>query len=334
MFWRTGQEMSIDKGQKYSVNPSFKITLLHPKYLFTWLSFGILFMLSFLPLNLQLNIGKLLGVFLHLVSPNRRKIAETNLKLCFPEKSNEEIRDLVLNNFKNIGIGTFEIALAWWSSDRKIRNLNITFKNKELFEKAEREGKGMLVLARHSTHIELDARLLCLDLNFGGMFKEQTNQVFNYLMIRSRNKYAQPVFTNHEGRIAINSVRDDVKLIYASDQDYGKEVSEFIPFYKIKAATVSLPAHLSKSGIKVALVDIRRKKNGYVLEAFELPPCDNEYKFLLQMNQYYEKIISKAPEQFLWMHRRFKTRPSGKKSFYSKWKKRDRRREKIRNKRN
>ena len=95
-----------------------------------------------------------------------------------------------------------------------------------------------------------------------------------------------------------------------------------------------MPAHLSKSGIKVALVDIRREKNGYVLEAFELPPCDNEYKFLLQMNQYYEKIISKAPEQFLWMHRRFKTRPSGEKSFYSKWKKRDRRREKIRNKRN
>jgi KDO2-lipid IV(A) lauroyltransferase len=328
-----GQKMRVDKKQVYYKNPNFSLALLNLKYLPSWILFGILYLSSFLPLGFQRYLGKILGSILHKASPHRKEIAEINLRLCFPNKTEKEIKKMVLENFYNIGTGFFEMAFAWWASDKRIRNLEVSFKNKELLQEAEKENVGMLVLVRHSTHLELDARLLCLDLNISGMFKEQSNEIYNYLMIKARNKYVQTCFTNHEGRIAIDSIQEGIKLIYAADQDYGEKVSNFIPFYNHDAATVTLPANLSKTGTRVAMIDVRKTAKGFCIEACELQQCAEEREFLMQVNQGYEEMISKAPEEFLWVHRRFKSQPNNKKTIYPAWKSRDSKRQKARDKR-
>jgi KDO2-lipid IV(A) lauroyltransferase len=165
------------------------------------------------------------------------------------------------------------------------------------------------------------------------MFKEQSNEIYNYLMIKARNKYVQTCFTNHEGRIAIDSIQEGIKLIYAADQDYGEKVSNFIPFYNHDAATVTLPANLSKTGTRVAMIDVRKTAKGFCIEACELQQCAEEREFLMQVNQGYEEMISKAPEEFLWVHRRFKSQPNNKKTIYPAWKSRDSKRQKARDKR-
>jgi len=326
--------MKVNKKQLYYNNPKFSSALLNPKYLPSWLLFGILYLSCFLPLSFQRYLGKTLGSIIHKISPHRKEIAKINLKLCFPDKTEKEINRMVLENFYNIGQGFFELAFAWWASDKRLRNLEISFKNKELFKQAEKDNTGMLILMRHSTHVELDARLVCLNFNFGGMFKEQSNEIYNYLMIKSRNRYVQACFTNHEGRIAIDSIKEGVKLIYAADQDYGEKVSKFIPFYNHDAATVTLPADLSKNGTRVAMIDIRKTAEGFCIEASELHQCADEREFLIQMNKSYEDMISKAPEEFLWMHRRFKSQPDSQKIIYPAWKSRDLKRQKTRDRRN
>ena len=135
--------MKVNKKQLYYNNPKFSSALLNPKYLPSWLLFGILYLSSFLPLSFQRYLGKTLGSIIHKISPHRKEIAKINLKLCFPDKTEKEINRMVLENFYNIGQGFFELAFGWWASDKRLRNLEISFKNKELFKQAEKDNTGM-----------------------------------------------------------------------------------------------------------------------------------------------------------------------------------------------
>jgi len=137
MSYRTGQKMNIDKSTPRNQDPNFKLLLLHPKYLPTWLGMGFIYLCKFLPYKVVIFLGTLLGHLLHGVSPHRKQIAKVNIQLCFPEKNEEEIDDLVKGHFKNMGIGVFEIAIAWWSSTRAIDNLKLSSKNVNIFKELE-----------------------------------------------------------------------------------------------------------------------------------------------------------------------------------------------------
>ena len=139
--------------------------------------------------------------------------------------------------------------------------------------------------------------------------------------------------SNSQSRKGILWIKRGLKFFYAADQDYGNKVSEYVPFFGHEAATVKLPGDLAVRGLKIIFADVKRNKFGYAiyLHKFEQPSSRKE--FLIQMNEYYEKVISEAPEEYLWVHRRFKNRPEGEENFYPHWKKREKKREKKRNKR-
>ena len=321
--------MNTDKTTPYNQDPKFKFSLLHPKYVPTWIGMGFIYLCKFLPYKVLIYLGTLFGYLLYGVSPHRKQIAEANIKLCFPDKSQIEIHDLVKDHFKNIGIGIFEIAIAWWSSDKTIENLKRSSKNLDIFKELDKE-KGVLILIKHSTHVELDIRLMAKEIELGGMYKPQSNEVMNYLMIRARNKYVVGAIHNHQAKQAIQWINNGQKFLYAADQDYGEKNSQFIPFFGIDAATVTFPEKLSRSGVKIVMANVSKNLEGFDLEFHEIADYKEEGSVLKEVNRFYEKYILKSPENFLWTHRRFKSRPQGQESIYSEWKSRDKRRKKKR----
>lgn len=321
--------MKSNKNEPYNNKIKFEASMLTPRYFLTWLGVGILYFLTLCPIKFQLFLGSQLGSILLFLSPQRKRIAEINLQLCFPNKIEKEVKKMVKEVFKDIGKGLLETGLAWWKSDQFIDKL-ITKKSN--FELIHGNDEGCLILLKHSTHAELDIRIISRLLRVGGMYKTQTNKVMNYLMIKARNKYLIGTVTNHQTRRGLKWLYNGLKFLYAADQDYGEKVSEFIPFFEVQAATVKLPSDLFNKGIKVYFTNVIRVNSTYEITLEELSPKTDKDGFLNEMNYFYQKAILKAPTQYFWMHRRFKTRPEGEEGFYPHWKTREARRERERNK--
>jgi len=321
--------MKVDKNEPYNNEVSFEAAMLSPRYFLTWLGMGLLYLTSLLPIQLQLFLGQLLGLILYASGTHRKKIVEVNLKLCFPNKTEKEQKEMVKEVFKDMGKGLLETGIAWWRSDKFIEKLIIKQSNFELLDEVN---EGCIILLKHSTHAELDIRMTSTVFEAGGMYKTQTNKVMNYLMIKARNKYLMGTVTNRQTRRGIRFLNNSLKFMYAADQDYGTKGAEFVPFFDIPAATVTLPSDLFKKGTKVFFFNVVRISSGYEISLEDIGAKANEENFLKLMNETYEEAILKEPTQYFWMHRRFKNRPEGEEGFYPYWKKREERREKKRNK--
>ena len=321
--------MKDSKNEPHNNEVKLELSMFSPSYLLTWLGTGFLYVLTLLPIQIQLFLGGQLGSILLFISPQRKNITQINLQLCFPNKTQIELKKMVKEVFKDIGKGLIETGIAWWKSDRFIDKL---INKKSNFEQLDSNNEGCLILLKHSTHAELDIRIISRILRVGGMYKTQTNKVMNYLMIKARNKYLIGTVTNRQTRRGLKWLRNGLKFLYAADQDYGGKGSEFVPFFGIQAATISLPSDLFKKGTRVYFFNVIRVNSSYEIALDEFSQNTDKDGFLNEMNNFYQKAILEAPTQYFWMHRRFKTRPEGEEGFYPHWKKREARRERERNK--
>lgn len=259
------------------------------KSILTWLGIGLLRLTSYLPYSILMNLGDGIGSLIYKVSPHRREISEINIKLCLDIKDNE-LDKLVKENFRAIGRGIFEMAIAWWSSDKRIKKLDTRVLNKELLEDTQ---TGALVLIKHSTHLELDLRLLSQHFDLTGMYKSQTNEAINYVMVRARNNYIQGSLTNREAMKAVRWIRSGKNFLYAADQDYGLKVSKMVPFFGQTAATVTFPALFLKKEIKIVLANVSKIDDIYEIEIKNIDSSVSEEEFLFEMNKTYEEFIKK-----------------------------------------
>ena len=321
--------MKDSKNEPHNNEVKLELSMFSPSYLLTWLGTGFLYVLTLLPIQIQLFLGGQLGSILLFISPQRKNITQINLQLCFPDKTQIELEKMVKEVFKDIGKGLIETGIAWWKSDRFIDKL---INKKTDFEHLDSNNEGCLILLKHSTHAELDIRIISRLLRVGGMYKTQTNKVMNYLMIKARNKYLIGTVTNRQTRRGLKWLRNGLKFLYAADQDYGTKGSEFVPFFGIQAATITLPSDLFKKGTRVYFFNVIRVNSSYEIILSEFSQQTDKDGFLNEMNNFYQKAILETPTQYFWMHRRFKTRPEGEEGFYPHWKRREARRERERNK--
>ena len=297
------------------------------KSIVTLAGIGLLRIISLLPYEILMRLGNSLGLLIYKVSPHRKEISAINVNRCL-KKEGDELNQFVKSNFQAVGRGIFEMAIAWWASDRKIKNLKTRLVNGDLLEN---QVGGVLVLIKHSTHLELDLRLLSQFFDLTGMYKSQTNAVLNYVMIKARNNFIKGSLTNKEGLKAAKWIKSGKIFLYAADQDYGQDVSEMVPFFGYDAATVTFPALFYKRNVKIIFADVSYLDGTYEIELKEMHSSQNRYEFLKGMNDLYQEFILKEPEGYIWMHRRFK---SGlQESIYPKWSSRDKKREKRRLKR-
>ena len=301
--------------------PNKFLNLIHPRYWPTWLGLGILYLGTQLPHRSQLEFGKPLGRLSYYLSKSFRRVAEINLKLCFPTLSHQAREYLLKKQFQSLGMGLIESAMAWWMPEHKLNSL-IQVSGLEHLQEAIAKKKGVLILSGHFTSLDICGRLFSSIFPMQVVYREQKNQVIDMLLKRHRNfKWMQPIHRQAIRQI-IKALKQNRAIWYAADQDYGATHSIFAPFFNISAATITTPSrYASRTGAQVVTLFCHRlaKKRGYqitigpILENFAE---GDDYQDALRFNQLLEHAICAHPEQYLWIHRRFKTRPLSEKFPY------------------
>lgn len=294
-----------------------------PKYWPIWSVLGLLRMISALPFKLQMLLGRNIGRVMYYLMARRRHIAMTNIGLCFPELDTTEQKRLVKRNFQSIAISGFETALTWWASDDRVRPL-CHVHGLENLKNAIDTGKSIILLSAHFTSLELGCRLLLLHQNFAVMYKKHRNPLLEKVMSQGRNAHCNIAIQQDDIRGFLRLLKKKTICWYAPDQDLGINRSVFAPFMGVTTATITAPARFAKmaDALVVPYFPSRREDgSGHdisILPALENFPSDDDVENATRINQLIEDQIRKTPEQYLWMHRRFKTRPQGETDFYKK----------------
>lgn len=280
-----------------------------------WLIFALLYVITRLPLKYQQHVGRVLGKLLYWFGPGRRHIAETNLRLCLPELSNQERQSLLKRHFSLYGISLIESFAAWWAKPAIFVG-KVEYHGLHNLHEALKKGKGVLLLGSHFTTLEIGVRLLSQQIPFHAMYRRHKNPVFESIMSSGRSRWLGKVIDRRNIRGILRSLKENHPVWYGPDQDYGRKHSVFVPFMGNLAATVTGTSRLARlSGAAVVPYFVERTDdNGYLVivhPALDNFPTDNIESDAMRINQIIEKQIRKAPENYLWTHRRFKTRPEG-----------------------
>lgn len=303
--------------------PTFRAAFLHPRYWPMWLGFALLWLIAQLPYALLLLMGRILGRLMLLVATSRRHIVTRNLELCFPELSPAERQQLLRKNFESTAIAFFEMAMSWWWPKPRLRKL-AHIEGLEHLQKAQAEGRGVILMAVHFTTLEIGASLLGQVHTIDGMYREHDNPLFDYIQRHSRERHNldATAIEREDVRGMIKVLRAGRAIWYAPDQDYGRNQSIFVPLFGVTAATVTATSKFARLG-KALVVPFTQKRladgSGYQLvihPPLEDFPGETEEADCLRINQWVEAVISANPEQYLWAHRRFKTRPKGEAKLY------------------
>ncbi len=309
--------------------PPFSFAWLKPRYWGLWLGFACAWLLVQLPLSWLYALGASLGRISGALAPYRRRVCATNIRLCFPQYTPKQQKDLVKACFCSVGISLVETLVAWLGSEKKINQISFTIHGLEHFDQFYDNGvprSRLLCLGFHFTTLEIIGRLLSKQVRFALFYREHLNPVFNYFMVKSRARYTYKTLERKEVRSLIRVLKEGIPMWYAPDQDYGRKVSVFAPFFNIPAATITTPAKMARNfGLTVLPVTYYRDKNYHyhlhIHPALENYPSDDEVENATCINQILEKAIVAHPEQYLWQHRRFKTRTNKIAKIYVKKKK-------------
>ena len=294
---------------------------LSPKFWPTWFALGLMWLTAQLPFAWQLNIGSVLGRLMYRASKRRRHIAETNIALAFPKISSQEQKDLVKANFRSSGISLIEVGLSWWGNKKTLRGL-LHIEGLEHIQQSLEAGKGVIMLGGHFTTLIICGRLLALELPFNIVIKKSHNILFEAMMTHYRSQQYQGLIDTTNMRGLLKSLRNNKVVWYAPDQDFGNRQSVFAQFMGINTVTLTTTARLAKTtGASVVYIDFERLSDaqGYKLKLH--PPIQNfpsgdDVKDARRVNELIEKHVREVPDQYLWIHRRFKTRPKGELGFY------------------
>lgn len=295
---------------------------LAPRYWGIWLLIGLMRLVVLLPYSWQLFLGRCFGRISLYFAPHRRHVTDINLKLCFPQLSAAEHRKLMVRCFESVGMGMMETAMAWWMPTRRLRG-RLKVYGIEHLHQALQQNANIVVLGGHYTCLEIVGRLFTFEnLPFHLMYREHTNPLFNALMIKKRSQYIQQIIPRTHLREFIRSIRSKVPTWYAPDQDYGRQHSVFAPFFGIPTATITVLSRLIDSKTSVVIpASYHRLENHQGYEIIFHPPLPhfpsgNDLEDATQINHLLEIDLKAHPEQYLWQHRRFKTRPVGSYKFY------------------
>lgn len=305
-----------------SPSPPFSFSqYLSPKFWPTWLVFGLMWLVAHLPFGWQLRIGASLGRLMYHLAKRKRHIAKTNIALAFPKLSAKEQKNLVKANFRSSGIALIEIGLSWWGSKKRLRRL-LHIEGLEYIQQALDAGKGVIMLGGHFTTLIISGRLLAMELPFNIVIKKAHNILFEAIMTHYRSQQYQGLIDTTDMRSLLKSLRNNQVCWYAPDQDFGNRQSVFAQFMGINTVTLTTTARLSKTtGASVVYIDFERLPGtqGYRLKLhppLQDFPSEDDIKDARRVNELIEHHVHEIPDQYLWIHRRFKTRPQGELGFY------------------
>ncbi len=294
---------------------------LHPKFWPMWILLGLLRLASLFPYRYQLKFGRILGNLLKHLSRKRQHIVDTNLKKCLPEKTPEERQQIKDRCYQNLGISMLEMAMGWWWKDEQLKPL-VEVIGLENIENCLKNNQGVILLTGHFTSLEIAGRLLSYHTPFQVMYRTQRNRLFDSLLYTKRNELYEAVISRKHTLKLIKGIKKGIPTWYAPDQDFGRERNVFAPFFGIPTATITASARLAKSSGAAVLPYYPERKadgSGYLLRIeppLENFPSGDDLADATAINASIEKFVRKHPDQYMWVHKRFKTRPPGEAAFY------------------
>lgn len=269
---------------------------------------------SRLPYPVLARLGEALGEAAWWVSPRRRRIALANLALCLPERSPRERRQLARAHFRAFMRSFLDRFIVWFGPPERIATL-VRIEGREHLEAAL--GRPLIILAPHFVGLDAGGMRLAMDHGFVTLFARQKNTVLDAAMRKGRSRFpGAAVLPRHEGiRLAVRHLRRNLPLYFLPDMDLGARDSVFVPFFGVPAATVTAVARLARAtGATVLPFVTRMTPQGYVGQFHPPRPdfADEDLRAATQrMNAFIEEQVRQMPHQYLWTHRRFKTRPPG-----------------------
>ena len=293
---------------------------LSPRHWPTWLLIGLGWTVARWPWRLQRAVGPWLGRVLLHVLRGRRRIAATNLALCFPELPEADRAALLRRNFESLGLGLFEFLRAWWGRLAPV-DRGMQLEGLEHLRAAQANGRGVILVSAHFTTLEVCLRLLCQHVPLGAMYRPHEQPAMEWAVKRGRLRHAVAMFSRDELRPALRHLKQGGLLWFAPDQETRRGDSVFVPFFGQPAYSLTSTHQLARlSGAAVLPLFHERLDDGryrlQILPPLEGFPTADATADTARIMATLEGLIRRRPEQYLWLHQRFKRQPDGSRRRY------------------
>lgn len=305
--------------QQYDARTSLK-GYVHPRYWSTWLLLGLFVAVAHLPWVVNYKLGEWLGGLFYRFAGSRRDIARVNVKLCFAQLCEAEQEELVRDILRNVGLSLVETVVALWGPDRQFSG-RYSLKGLDILHRLYNEGKGVLLLGGHYSTLDVAGRIMGLNIECDMIYRVDRNPLLAAAMARARETYSGGTIPRDDVRQLVKKLRQKHRIWYAPDQDYGVQNTVFAPFFGVQAATVTATARMAQMGraVVVPFEHYRDKQGVYhveIKEPLKNFPSGDDLADATAVNAVVESVVRRHPEQYLWVHRRFKTRPPGEAPLY------------------
>jgi KDO2-lipid IV(A) lauroyltransferase len=304
--------------------PVSRLALAHPRYWHVWLLLvPVTLVAAWMPWPVQRFVGNRLGDLTWALLRGRRRLTLRNLELCFPEWAEDRRRQVALECFRSAGIALFESSRAWWRAPAVVaRQFDIL--GLEHLRAARETGRGVIILGAHYMHLEITGAAVSSVQPLDTIYRPQNNPALEALVSWRRSRIYTWQIDRKDVRMIYKAFKANHAVWYTGDQDFGPKHAVFAPFFGVPAATVTAATRFVRANNSVAVaVDFRRDdRTGRYTVEFSPPianfPGASESDDAMTMNHWIERGIRKAPGQYMWFHRRFKTRPPGAPSLYAR----------------
>lgn len=279
---------------------------------------AVLWLAHWLPLPLLSRFGQGLGMLLYAGARRRRHIVEVNLALCFPELDGAARNKLARAHFRALGRSLLERGLVWWGSPERLRRL-IRVEGEDRIRELQAAGRPIILLAPHFVGLDAGGTRVGMDFDVVSVYARQKNAVIDRWLYHGRSRFGKPLLLSRQDgvRATIKAMKAGYPFYYLPDMDFRGKDSIFVPFFGVPAATITGLSRLGRlAGAAVVPCSTRMLPGGrgYVVEIGEAwadYPTDDVEADTARMNRWIEAMVRTMPEQYYWVHRRFKTRPRG-----------------------
>ena len=303
-------------------SPQFQTEFLHPRYWITWFGVSVLFLLVQLPYPALYRLGRWMGrTSMHFMK-RRVSIARRNFELCFPDMDEEQLEQHLVKNFESLGMGLMETGIAWFWPDHRVKRW-FTVNGLHHLQNAQKTGRGALIIGVHFMSLELGGRVMGLCQPMMAMYRPHNNKLMEWIQTKGRMRSNKAMINRRDLRGMVHALKQGEAVWFAPDQDYGPKGSVFAPLFAVPQAATTSGTWMLARMAKPAMVTVVliRKEDGSGYELVIQPelqdyPLHDEQQAAVYMNRVIEGEIMRAPNQYMWLHRRFKTRPAGATSLY------------------
>lgn len=296
---------------------------LAPKYWPLWFAIGLLRLTTFLPTAVLQTTGSAIGLLIYRVVPSRRRIARINLKQAYPAFSDTEIDQLNKKAFSSLGISVLEMGIAWFETSDNLKQ-QCEIEGLEHLDNAMAKNKGVILLTGHFTTLEIGSRLIGFYAKkYNGVFKKAHDPLFNNIMVHYRSMFGDELIDNRNVRGIIRGLKKGHATWFAPDQDFSDQDIVFTPFLGGIASTLTATTKMAQitGAAVVPFYPVRLENNrGYkliVLPALDNFPSGDIETDSARINKVIESMVYDCPEQYLWVHKRFKTQADRKTNIYA-----------------